>query len=48
MKRRECEIKPSQYRYGIWWESTGYEVCDDDGIWWNEFVNSDGEINYFN
>lgn len=47
MTRRECEIKSSQYRYGMWWVSTGHE-CLIDGIWWNEFINSDGEINYFN
>lgn len=28
--------------------ATGYEVLGDDGIWWSEYVDSDGKLHYGN
>lgn len=44
MERRELEYMPFD-RNGL--HATGYEVLID-GIWWNEYEDEDGNLEYLN
>lgn len=35
-----------RYYIGRWWTPTGYEVKQEDGLWWPEYEDSDGNLTY--
>jgi hypothetical protein len=47
VERRKLEEMPYDMRFdGELCHATGYEVRDEYGFWWNEYINSEGELYY--